>query len=183
MVKGLLKILGGGFVVFMLLAIADEWAFFAGAWFGDGEQSVAELSEAEQKAAADTVHLTLNLMRHLYVSGGDLRFADRMPASDGVKEEMLADIVYLGQRHLVEDPELLRLDVMSVEVLAEDRLELRTRELWRFRVMRADGAGEVEPPQNRTVEGAYLVERGGSGWRVESWRLLQPGASSGSAGG
>ena len=180
--KALLKILGAGFLVFMVLAIADEWAFFSAAWFGDDEKAAAELSEAEQKAAADTLHLTLNLMRHLYLSGGDPRFSDRMPASDGLKEEMLADIVYLGRRHLVQDPELLRLDVMSVETPAEDRLELTTRELWRFRVMRADGTGEVEPPSTRTVEAGYLLVRGGSGWRVESWRLEEREAPAGGDG-
>jgi hypothetical protein len=87
---------------------------------------------------------------------------------------MLADIVYLGQRHLVQDPELLRLDVMSVEALSEDRLELSTRERWRFRVLRADTNHEVEPPRHGAVDAAYLVERGGSGWTVESWRLLEP---------
>lgn len=181
--KTLLKIVAAGFLAFMVLAIADEWAFFSDAWFGGNEPPDAELPEVEQEAAADTVHLTLNLMRHLYLSGGDPRFADRMPASDGVKEEMLADIVYLGQRHLMQDSELLRLDVMSVETLAPDRLELVTRELWRFRVLRADGTGEVEPAHNRTVEAAYLVARGGSGWRVESWRLEEQEPEAGSAGG
>jgi len=182
-VKNLLKILGAGFVVFMVLAIADEWAFFSAAWLGGGEEVAIELPEAERKAAADTVHLTLNLMRHLYLSGGDPRFADRMPASDGVKEEMLADITYLGHRHLVQDPDLQRLDVVSIEALAQDRLELRTRESWRFGVSRADGTGEVEPPRSRTVEATYLVVRGGAGWRVESWRLMEPEASAGGAGG
>ena len=180
--KVLLKILGGGFLAFMVLAIADEWSFFAEAWFGAEEVSIAELSEKEQKAAADTVHLSLNLMRHLYLSGGDPRFADRMPASDGLKEEMLADIVYLGRRHLVQDPELLRMDVMSVEPLGADRVELTTRELWRFRVLRAEGGGEVEPPHTRAVEAAYLVTRGGSGWRVESWRLEEPEDPEGDSG-
>ncbi len=181
--KGLLKILGGGFVVFMLLAIADEWAFFSAAWFGAREEPTAELPEADQKAAADALHLTLELMGHLYRSGGDPRFADRMPASDGVKEEMLADILYLGRQHLLQDTELRRLDVMSVDRLGEGRLELRTRERWRFRVVRADGSGAVEPPRTRTVEAAYLVVRGGSGWRVEGWRLLEEGESAAGAGG
>jgi hypothetical protein len=181
-VKVLLKILGAGFLAFMVLAIADEWVFFSQAWFGDETAPAPELSQSEQKAAADTVHLTLNLMRHLYLSGGDLRFADRMPASDGVKEEMLADIVYLGQRHLVQDAELLRLDVMSIETLAAGRLELATRELWRFRVLRADGSGEVEAPHTRTLEASYLLVRGGSGWRVESWRLEEPEPPAGDGG-
>ncbi len=171
--KALLKILGGGFLAFMLLAIADEWAFFSAAWFGDGGDDAPAADEAEQKAAADAVHRTLTLMRHLYLSGGDPRFADRMPAADGVKEEMLADIVYLGRRHLLQDPDLQRLDVMPVEILAEGRLELRTRELWRFRVLRAGGE-EVEPQREQTVEATYLVTRGGSGWRVEGWQLEAP---------
>jgi hypothetical protein len=181
-VKNLLKILGGGFVVFMVLAIADEWAFFSASWFGGDEAPAVELPEAKRKAAADTVHLTLNLMRHLYLSGGDPRFADRMPASDGLKEEMMADITYLSHRHLVQDPDLRRLEVVSIEALSENRLELSTRERWRFTVARADGSGEVEPPRTQWVEAVYLVVRGGAGWQVESWRIVQPEESYGDAG-
>jgi hypothetical protein len=158
LVKTLLKILGAGLLAFMLLAIADEWALFSSAWFSaDSGDAAPAVDESGQKAAADAVHRTLTLMRHLYLSGGDSRFADRMPAADGVKEEMLADIVYLGHRHLLQDPDLKRLDVMSIETLAEGRLELRTRERWRFRVVRAGGGEEVEPAREQTVETASIV--------------------------
>ncbi len=36
--KGLLKILLAGFVVFMVFSVAQEWEFFSSAWFGSEEQ-------------------------------------------------------------------------------------------------------------------------------------------------
>ena len=94
-VKALLKILLGGFVVFMLLAIGQEWEFFSEAWFGAGEEKTTA-SDSDQQEASQAVSLMLNLMRHFYASGGDPRFADRMPASDGILQEMRSDIDYLA---------------------------------------------------------------------------------------
>ncbi|KKK98648.1 hypothetical protein LCGC14_2640660, partial [marine sediment metagenome] len=45
--------------------------------------------ETERKAAADTVYEMLTLMEHFYGSGGDRRFAERMPASATVVDEMI----------------------------------------------------------------------------------------------
>lgn len=164
----LLKILLGGFLAFMVLAIADEWAFFYASWFGETEPP-AELSEVEQKAAADALHETLTLMRHYYLSGGDPRFTERMPAGEWIIEELKADALYLGRHHLIQDTDLQRLDVMSVDVLSEDRLELTVRELWRVRLLRAADRMLAEEPRLQQVEGTYLLVRTGRGWRVDGW--------------
>ena len=100
--KALGKILLGGFVVFMGLAITEEWGMFSSAWFGESEPE-ASLTDEERKSAADAVHLTLSLMRHLYLSGGDPRFAERMPAARGIVEEILADVRYLARNQRVQD--------------------------------------------------------------------------------
>lgn len=164
----LLKILLGGFLGFMLLAIADEWAFFYTSWFGGTEPAPA-LTEAEQKATADALHQTLTLMRHFYLSGGDSRFTERMPAGEWIVAEMEADVLYLGRNHMIQDTELQRLDVMSVDVLAEDRVELTTRELWRVRLLRATDRLPAEQPRTQQAEGRYLLVRTGRGWQVDGW--------------
>ena len=173
--KNLLKILGGGFLAFMVLAMAQEWEVFSSAWFG-APGSAVEVSEADRKAASDTVHLTLTLMQHLYASGGDPRFAERMPASPGVVDEMLADIDYLSRNHRRQEMELQRLEVASIEALSEDALDIRTREYWSYRInLVVDSAAPGEPDHQRTY-GKYLVIRRGQGWQVARWELDEPPA-------
>ena len=118
--KTLVKILLGGFAAFMLLAIAEEWDFFSSAWFGSAEEVSAALSEPDRRAAADTLHLALTLMGHFYTSGGDPRFAERMPVSQGILEEMSADLDYLGRNHRVQEMDLDRLEILSVDSLGRD---------------------------------------------------------------
>ena len=77
--KNLLLILAGAFAVFMALAIVQEWEMFGAAWFGGGEEAPPPLAESERKAAADAVYMALSLMQHFYGSGGDPRYAERMP--------------------------------------------------------------------------------------------------------
>lgn len=176
--KGLLKILLGGFAAFMVLAIAQEWQLFTSAWFDAGE-SAPEVSESEQRAATETLRLTLDLMGHLYRSGGDPRFAERLPAGDEVVAEILADIDYLESNHRRQDPELERLEVVAIEPLDAERLEIRTRESWRVRVLWSSRSGAAEPARSETVRGSYLLVRGGRGWRVEGWRFDDPAAAGG----
>ncbi|MGB6002089.1 MAG: hypothetical protein WBI00_16545, partial [Thermoanaerobaculia bacterium] len=157
--KPLLKILLGGFLVFMALAIAQEWSFFSQTWFG-ADEAAAELTPEDREGSVQAVELTLDLMRHLYASGGDSRFADRMPTSAGVLEEMLADIDYLTRNQRRQDPKLERLDVEAVELLETGSVEVRTRELWSIRFLWLDGAGESDPHRVEVVRSRYLVTPG-----------------------
>jgi len=172
-VKALLQILLGGFVLFMSLAIVQEWEMFSPAWFDEPELE-APMTDEERKGAADAVHLTLSLMRHLYLSAGDPRFAERMPAAAGIVEEILADVRYLARNRRVQDIELLRLDVTAVDRIGEGRVEVRTREQWQVRSRAAHGGGESEPRRLQALHGRYLVVRGGKGWRVEGWEIVDP---------
>jgi hypothetical protein len=172
-VKTLLKILLGGFLLFMVLAIAQEWSFFSQAWFG-AEEPAAELTPEDREGAVQAVALTLDLMRHLYASGGDARFADRMPTSAGVLEEMLADIDYLTRNRRRQDPRLERLDVDAVELLGTGSVEVRTRELWSIRFFWLDGTGESDPHRVEVGRSRYLVSRGSTGWVVEGWESFGP---------
>ncbi len=170
--RSLLKILLGGFLVFMVLAIADEWTFFSAAWFGQAAPA-PELTEDERAAAEDSLRLLLSVMGHFYRSGGDSRFAERMPAAAWVVEEMQADVDYLRRNRRVQDPQLERMEVVSLESLSEDSIEMRTRELWRFEILWVTG-GEAEPARVQWVQGRYLLARRPRGWRVEGWEILEP---------
>jgi hypothetical protein len=172
-VKTLLKILAVALPVFLALAIIQEFEFFASSWFGSTEPP-PELSEEQREAAGDAVYMMLSLMRHLYTSGGDSRFAERMPASDGIIDEMIADIEYLSRNHRRQDPELKRLQVTAVEPLAEDRVAVRPRELWSFRFLWTIRTGESDPPRIQVLHSRYLVVRDQGGWRVEAWGFDEP---------
>ena len=171
--KGLLQILLGGFAVFMVLAMAQEWQVFSSSWFGGVEPTV-EAPEADRKAASDTVHQVLTLMEHLYASSGDARFAERMPASESVIGEIRADIDYLVRNHRRQEMELRRLEIASIDPLSENALEIRTREYWNYRVIVFVGAEEPGPLQHQLTHGKYLVVRGSKGWRVARWELAEP---------
>lgn len=185
--RGLLRIVPVAFVLFMVLAVAQEWRFFSASWFGTGVEE-ERLTEEDRRQAADTVVRTLSLMRHFYLSGGDPRFADRMPVSSGLLEELRTDVDYLARNHRLQDPELQRLQVLAVERVAsagDDRVEVRTRERWTFRVLWASDGSSAGGPRRRTVEGRYFLVRSGTGWRVEAWQPIaeESGAETAADGG
>ena len=166
--KALLKIVGGGFALFMVLAIAQEWTFFRTAWFG-GDAEVETASDEDVREAVAAVRETLVLMRHLYTSGGDVRFAERLPASDGMVREMLDDIEYLHRTRRVQDLALRSLDVQEATPIDLDQVEVRTRELWEIRTTWLDDGSQSDPPRVAVVHGLYRVRRACAGWRVQSW--------------
>lgn len=173
--RALLKIVGGGLVLFIALAVVQEWQLFSSAWFGSEEPAV-ELPHGERQKAINTLRLMLDLMGHLYGSGGDQRFAERMPAGVGILEEVMADIEYLARNHRLQDQVLERFEAVSVEPVSADQLEIRTREQWDVGLSWAGGRGEAEPRAMRSVNGRYLLVRTGTGWRVEGWAFDEEAA-------
>ena len=171
--RNLLKILLAGTLIFMVLAIGQEWEFFSTSWLGNDEKTV-EMTDEDRQEAVDSVYLMLNLMRHLYSSDGDPRFADRMPVSEAVLREMLDDVEYLVKNQRRQDPELMRLEIRSVEPVDERRVQVHTRELWIMRLSWLTGTGESEPPHSQVLYGKYLVMRGSQGWQVEAWDFDEP---------
>jgi hypothetical protein len=173
LVSSLLKILGAGTLAFMTLAMAQEWTVFDQAWFGSAKNA-PELPETERKAASDAVYATVKVMEHVYSSGGDPRFLERMPASDAVLEEIRADIDYLRLNQRRQEISLDRLDVMAIHPVSAHRVEIQTREIWSVRVDWIGGGEAAEPAAQRLVHGTYRLSRGARGWRVQSWEPSEP---------
>ncbi len=65
--------------------------------------------------------------------------------------------------------------MVDIETLDEDRLRINTLESWRFSVLWVTGEGDAEPPRVQALAGSYLLARGATGWRVESWASDEPG--------
>jgi len=175
--KNLLAILLGGFLVFQTLAIVQEWEVFGAAWFGLGDEREESLSADEREAAADAVYLALSLLRHFYASGGDPRFAERMPVSDAVLAEMRSEVAYLARNGRIEDPVLDRLQVLSVEPAGPRRATVRTREHWTVHLRRASDGGPIGQPGVGVTHREYLVTLEGDDWRVMGWDLTSSPAA------
>lgn len=165
--KRFLQILAIGLVVFLVLAMGQEWRFFATAWFGEAPPE-AELSLEDRDGAVAAVRLTLELTRHLYASGGDPRFSERMPASDGVIEELMKDVDYLANNHRRQEHRLEHLEIVEAKALDDRRVEIRTREEWLTRLVWLDGATAAEWA-GQVVFAKYLVTAETQGWRVQAW--------------
>jgi hypothetical protein len=171
MVKSFLKILLGGLVLFIAVAMIQEWDYFSTAWFGDGEGGeVAAAQEGEQEAVA-AVRTTLALLSHWYASNGDSRYADRMPVNDQVLDELQVDLEYLRRNQRVQEPRLQRFELLSSRPLGPDRQEVLSREFWIHRTFFIDGSGEADPPRSVILQGRYQVVRDPGGWRVVGWEM------------
>jgi hypothetical protein len=164
--KRLFLILALGLLGFLSIAMLQEWRIFATAWLG-ASQEVVSLGEEDRKAAADTVHEYLTLLAHVHAGGGDPRFLDRLPASDAVIDELVAELDYLRRNGRRQIMVLQGLDVQAVDQLDERSVEVRTREWW---TIGYDQAGNEAPAGRRTanvVSGRYLVRREPSGWAIQ----------------
>jgi hypothetical protein len=172
--KALVKILLAGFVAFMVLAVGQEWDFFSSAWFGNGDSGAAAVSELDQQAAEEAVLSSLTVMRHFYASGGDDRFAERMPASEVFIREMAEDVEYLMANRRLQDPELKHLETLGIRALSADQVEIRTKEIWLVRTLWIDGSGEADPAEWQVLHARYLVGRTPVGWMVQAWEISEP---------
>ena len=174
--KPLLKILFCGLLLFVAAAIVQEWGYFSAAWFGAEETAESVDRESDEAQALGTVREALALMAHSYTSGGDPRFADRMPVAPELLEEMRADIDYLARNRRVQDSRLQKLELLAATPVGADRLELRTREFWIHRTFWSDSGEESEPPRSAILHARYNLIRESNGWRVFGWEFDRSGA-------
>ena len=173
-VFGLVKVLAAGLLVFMLLAVGQEWEVFATGLGLRGAASAppVEPAAAERQAAEAAIRQFLSLARHYYLSAGDPRFTERMQASPAVVDEIARDVAYLRKNGRIQDLALVSVQTIGAAALGEGAIELKTREYWVIRT-RFGGSGQESDPAHATVVlGRYVVRRTDAGWRVEAWEPL-----------
>jgi hypothetical protein len=169
--RNLLKILLGGLVAFMALAVTQQWGYFSSAWFGGGVD-LPQNSEEDEASAAEAVRNILVLLEHYYGTGGDPRFAERIPVSPQVLRELQADVEYLSRNRRRQEPHLQRFEILEVSGAGPDRVTVRTKEYWIHRIFWLDESGdEAEPPHSQVVTSTYYMRRHSQGWRLEKWDM------------
>jgi hypothetical protein len=174
MVKNLLKIALAGLALFIVAAVVQEWSYFSSAWFGSTETPEAVSQDEGEEQAVAAVREALALMAHLYSSGGDPRFAERMPVTPEILEEIRVDIAYLSGNRRVQESRLQKLELLAADPAGEGRLELSTREFWIHRTFWSDGSGESDPPRSVILYPRYRLVRGNTGWRIHGWDFGRP---------
>jgi hypothetical protein len=173
--RNLLKIILGGLAAFMVLAVAQQWGYFSSVWFG-GEADIPQTSEEEKTEAAEAVRNILVLLEHYYGTGGDPRFAERIPVSQRVLQDLQADVEYLRRNRRRQEPMLQRFEVVDVSASGPGRMTVTTREYWIHRIFWLDGSGEeAEPPHSQVISSTYSMRKQPQGWWLDRWTMSANG--------
>lgn len=167
----LIRIAGGALAVFLVLGGIQEWRALAAPMLPPDRRP--ELSEADRRAAAATVYRFVQLSSHLYATGGDRRFAERLPSSPALIDEVVRDARYVLHNERVEEPSLIRLDVASIASPSADVITVDVREYWTTRYyFKADRS--FDSVRSDIVRVQYRLQRDGGSWRVMSWDPEEP---------
>lgn len=140
-----------------------------GAWtaLARGRGEAAPLTAADRDEATAAVQRFASLSAHLRGSGGDPRFAERLPADPDVVEELSAEIAFSREAGRREEPRLVRAEVLSLEASGAEGAVARVREFWITRTAGAPGA-----PRSDVVTLRYELRRDVAGWRVAAWDVV-----------
>jgi len=163
-----------GIIVFNLVAIIEERDLFFGAWLGYAPANEARMEwNGDDSAAAEkSLREYLALLPHLYGTAGDIRFADRLPATDEVLGEIYADIRYLRSNHRRQDMRLVQLQILGKEPMGLGLIQILTKEYWVITTHISKQPQLQSPAHSNIVDSKYLLRREGSRWKVLAWDLL-----------
>jgi hypothetical protein len=164
--KRFLQIVAGALVLFIAAAMAEERETFAANWFARAKKY--EAPERDIRAVAQAVHDFRMLVAHWYGTDGDRRFAERLPATKPVIDELRSDIAYVRRNGRIETPRLMRLEVQRVDVRSENAAEVHTRELW-VTEFHWIGGGPSDETRSDLLFIRYRLIRDGARWLVSSW--------------
>lgn len=164
--KSFLSIVLGAVLLFIAGSMLEERDTFSGSWFSKPVQDHGP--KADRRDAANAVYLFRSVSTHLYASGGDARFAERLPATQQVVEELRADIDYVRKNGRVETPKLVRIEFVTSDVTEATRAEVTTREFWVTQHHWPNGA-EADPPRSDIAYARYRLNKDGTRWIVNAW--------------
>lgn len=156
-----------------LVLLAGLLALAAAAWRASTAAPAPALADADRKEAADTVRLYLAIAAHLRGSGGDPRYAERLPADPAIVEGIQREIEYRRHGGHQDEPRLQRLEIREVRAMGAERADVRTKEYWITRDLAAPDAGA----RSDVVLARYLLRRDSGAWRVADWDVDEDGGA------
>ncbi len=168
--KNLIKILVIGGVLFTVVCIVQDWRNF----FRVGQDSALSDDAELEAELTNTIQQFVEIARHVYQSGGDARFAERLPASEAVIAELMNEIAYLKKNGRVQLSRLARFEVLEVERVAENRAIVRTAEDWVVYMADSRSGARFDPDHLHSVHAEYRLARRGPAWQVAQWDLVAP---------
>ena len=159
-----------------LVLIVGTLALCAGGWtaWQVSRAQPRPLLDTDRRGIEDSLRFFLSLSAHLRASGGDARYADRLPADPGVTDELVGEVRLLALGRRVESPRLVKLELIEVRPTGLDGVEARTKEYW---ITEEQGTGRR--PRSDVVPASYELRRRQGRWQVVSWDIELPGATAG----
>ena len=120
-------------------------------------EAAARPTAAEVEGAVAAVRELVTIGNHLAKSGGDTRFAERIPAAPAVVEEILADVAFTRHAGRIEEHQAVQLQVEAVERAEPDGIDVVTKEYWVVRSSPLEGM--VVPPGSARGRGPGALPR------------------------
>ena len=162
--KQFLLILVAATLIFMALAMAQEWEVFSQLFVPSESASVEEVAELPEVDAL--LHHFNPVITHYYRYGGDERFMDRLPAAESVKAEIRADQAYLAANGISQALVSKGSSTVSRRSLAEGVRELIVEEEWGLQYQSPAGQPVGDRPMSFVVTLRYVVRQMDDGWQV-----------------
>jgi hypothetical protein len=155
----------------VLAAVLAGGVLFAAAVV-ESDDSMAGGEAAAPAEAVNAVAQLGTLLRHLEASGGDPRFAERLPAEPRLVAEIVGGVEWGSHLDHETDLEPVRFEIVAA-TLEGAVATIRTREMAiaRFR-SRAVRDGEADTRRPVVARWEYQVVRRAGVWRVEDWKAL-----------
>ncbi len=125
-----------------------------------------DLEQRDRAAAVEAVRAFVSLSAHLRGSGGDRRFAERVPAAPAVVDELVADAKEGRRLGRLDQSRLVQADVRRVREVGLEMVEVTTKEYWVTR-----DSSDSSRYRSDVVPVRYVVRREGGAWRVVDWNV------------
>jgi len=150
----------------ILVIAAGAVALAGAAWRVSAGPERPTVPQRDRDGAIAAVRSFISLSTHLRGSGGDERFADRIPAYPAVVAELMTDVERGRRRGREEESRLVRADVRDVRPSLAFHVEVRMKEYWVTRS--SPGGADV---RSDVLLVRYFVRRDGGAWKIADWDL------------
>lgn len=132
--------------------------------------SGVDLEDADKRAIEESLVLFNKILTDIFVTGGDPKLIDEMPASKNVKHFIFRDIGFLGGKGLLLVLDQATMEIMSFELERDDVLA-RTFEEWNYSYQETGTRKPVSEVKGMGQVYLYRLRKEEGSWRIVSWDL------------